>query len=304
VERRGTCDTLFAADELSDHGPWLCRPSGALTMTSAANPPWRREHRPGLRFVPELIATFERHWVAEAAASKDREFPSLLARAAKRVLGVDGAALCVETAPGRRLPLGASDAVSATAERLQFTVGEGPCLAALAGGRPLVVTETSMQQRWPVLAVLHHEATPFRSGLAVPLRAGRARFGVLDLYLTRPSLLDGHDVVAAQLVAQSIANVLLETFPVDVDADDTDTDDTDADDTDADDFPGGCWNTPAVRRRREVWVAVGMVNLILGLGHDDALDTLRAHAMASGRCLDDLAHDLVCGHTAVEALQD
>jgi len=35
-----------------------------------------------------------------------------------------------------------------------------------------------MQQRWPVLAVRHREATPFRTGLAVPLRAGRIRFRV------------------------------------------------------------------------------------------------------------------------------
>lgn len=259
-------------------------------MTSAAHPPWHGEPRPGLRFAPELVQAFERHWVAEAAAaSEEHEFPSLLTRAAKRVLGVDGAALCVETARGRRLPLGASDAASATAERLQFTVGEGPCFAALAGGRPFTVTETSMQQRWPVLAVLHREATSFRAGLAVPLRAGQVRFGVLDLYLTRRTPLDGHDVVAAQLVAQSVADVLLETLPGGVDADDTE------------DSPGGWWDTPAVRRRREVWVAVGMVNLSLGLDHDDALDTLRARALGCGRSLDDLAHDLVSGRTDLEA---
>jgi len=201
-------------------------------MASAAQPPWHQEHHSGLRFAPGLIETFERHWVAEADVSEEQEFPSLLTRAAKAVLGVDGAALCVETARGRRLPLGASDAASATAERLQFTVGEGPCFAALAGGRPFTVTEISMQQRWPVLAVLHREATPFRAGLAVPLRAGQVRFGVLDLYLTRRTPVDGHDVVAAQLVAQSVADVLLETLPGGVDADDTE------------DSPGGWWDTP------------------------------------------------------------
>jgi len=44
-----------------------------------------------------------------------------------------------------------------------------------------------------------------------------------------------------------------------------------------------------------------MVNLSLGLDHDDALDTLRARALGCGRSLDDVAHDLVSGRTDLEA---
>jgi hypothetical protein len=55
--------------------------------------------------------------------------PVRLARAAVRVLpGVAGAGISVLADPGMRVPLGASDEDAATAERLQFTVGEGPCL--------------------------------------------------------------------------------------------------------------------------------------------------------------------------------
>jgi len=244
------------------------------------------EDRPGLRFTPGLVATFERYWVEEAAATTEHQIPSLLTQAAARVLGVDGAGLCVQTSPDRRLPLGASDEASATAERLQFTVGEGPCFEALASRRPITFTAASMLQRWPVLAVLHQELTPFKAGLAIPLRAGQVCFGVLDLYLTQSRGLDGHDVIAAQLIAQSIADVLLETLPLNGDQDVARRSDS----------PVGWRDTPAVRRRRNVWVATGMANLLLGLRHDDALATLRAYALVREQSLDALAHDIVFGH--------
>jgi len=242
-----------------------------------------------------MMKTFEQHWVHEAATTQDNELPSLLSRAAKRVLDVDGAGLCLQTAPGSRLPLGASDEASATAERLQFTIGEGPCFEAMTHGLPVPVTESTMRQCWPVLAVLHTEVTPFRGGLAVPLHAGGATFGALDLYLTQPRPLQGADVFAAQAIAQSITDVLLNTL--DVNALEA------GDESDLSDSPAAWMQTPAVRRRREVWVAVGMANLTLGLRHDDALDTLRAHAVVRGQSLDDFAHDVVFVYIDLVELQ-
>jgi hypothetical protein len=254
-------------------------------MTTSAQPPRHGEDDPGLRVDPDLLARFQRFRAEEAAADDEHGLPSQLARAAKRVLGVDGAGLCVQTSPGLRLPLGSSDAASATAERLQFTVGEGPCFQAMADRRPLVVTALSMRERWPVLAVLHREATPFTGSLVVPLRAGQLCFGALDLYLTRPRALDGRDVVAGQVVARVVADVLLDTLePV-----------AGAGSDGGGDAPGSWWNGPAVRARREVWVAAGMANLTLGLRQDDALAVLRAHAVLRGQSLDALAHDVVFG---------
>lgn len=264
------------------------------TFPAPRDPGPRDPDRPGLQHVPRLVETFEHTWREEAASSDGDDLPSLLARVAARVLRVDGAALSIEVAPGSRVPLGASDARSAIAERLQFTAGEGPCFEALAEGRPITVTEEAMRQRWPVLAVLHQQATPFRGGMSVPLREGATRFGVLDLYLTDPRPLRGQDVVAAQLIAQATADVLLDvlagvTSPVDADSGDTEP-------------PGDWFDTTAVRGRREVWVAVGMADLTLGLRHDDALATLRAHAVEHGQSLDAFSHDVVTGRVDLEAL--
>jgi len=250
-----------------------------MTTWDLGPEPVSKERRP----LTPLVTEFERLLAGEVAGDPE-QLPSVMCRAAARALGMDGAGLCVQVGANLRLPLGASDALAATAERLQFTSGEGPCFEAMAQGRPITLDRDTMSQRWPFLAALHQEAMPFETGLAVPLRAGGERFGVLDLYSRRPQRMDGHDVVAAQLVAQATADALLEVLQsvkpdVDVPLD-----------------PGTwCMESDPVRRRRNVWVAIGMINLKLGLQHDDALAVPRQAAVARGQDLDYLAHDIVNG---------
>jgi len=242
-----------------------------------------------------LLPAFERSWVSEVGDAGE-ELPSVLCRAAARALGIDGAGLCVQVEADLRLPLGASDELAATAERLQFTTGEGPCFEAMAQGRPISIDRSSMLQRWPVLAVLHQEATPFQTGMAIPLRAGGHRFGVLDLYSRRPQRLDAHDVVAAQLVARAAADVLLEVLGAGAPGAGAPGADASADRTVS-------WlDSSPVRRRRDVWVAVGMANFTLGLPHDDAIAVLRAAAVARSRSLDHLAREIIDGDVQLEDL--
>jgi len=242
----------------------------------------------------EIVERFTRTWTAEASTAGGELLPSLLARAAARVLSVDGAGLSLMSGPGLRLPLGSSGEDAAMAERLQFTIGEGPCFEAHHQGRPVTVTEAKLRERWPALAEQHLDRTPFRAGLSTPLRQGAERFGVLDLYLRRPEALEGHDVIAAQLIAEVIAGVLLETLSADADGDAP---------TPAG-APAVAWlDSPAVHRRRDVWVAVGMANLSLRLSSEDALATLRAHAYATSRTLDAFASDVVEGRFDLEGLR-
>jgi hypothetical protein len=302
-------------------------------VSSADLPPSDEPGSFDMRDVLQLLEQFQRASITEAAVDDGNALPAALAKAAKRVLGVDGAAISLMTGPSLRLPLGASDEESATAERLQFTAGEGPCFTAYAQGRPVVVTEARMagcwpraaaaerlqftagegpcftayaQGRpvvvtearmagcWPVLAVLHLQATPFRGGLSVPLHVDGNRLGVLDLYLNRSRPVDGHEILAAQMVAAHVAEVLLETL--------TGVETVDVP-TDRPHLRTGWLNSDRVRERRDVWVAVGMTNLALQVPSPDALSLLRGRAVAQERTLDALAHDVVFGHLDVAELQ-
>src|SRR3954453_20319520 len=95
----------------------------------------------------------ERLSAAAAAPPADLPGPGLLpgrrGKARPAVLPVDGAGISLFFVSDRRLPLGASDNRAAEAERLQFTVGEGPFLSAHAEGRALFADEDTIRSRWP-----------------------------------------------------------------------------------------------------------------------------------------------------------
>ena len=63
------------------------------------------------------------------------------AQACARVLPVAGVGISVFGTDGIRIPAGASNDAPATAERLQFTAAEGPCMDAHLVARPVLATE-------------------------------------------------------------------------------------------------------------------------------------------------------------------
>src|SRR3954453_21240789 len=75
--------------------------------------------------------------------------PVRLARACAEVLPVAAVGISIFGTPDIRIPAGASDDDAATAERLQFTTGQGPCLDAHALARSVLATESFIAQRWP-----------------------------------------------------------------------------------------------------------------------------------------------------------
>ncbi|TWH71654.1 hypothetical protein [Modestobacter roseus] len=118
-----------------------------------------------------LVENFHRALAEAATELPDAELlPERLARACARVLPVDGAGICLFFLSDRRLPLGSSDAESAEAERLQFTSGEGPCLAAHAAGEPVLADEAAIRARWPGFYDSLVARTRIRSTISLPLR--------------------------------------------------------------------------------------------------------------------------------------
>ena len=114
--------------------------------------------------------------------------PMVFVRAAVDVLPVAGAGLSMT---GQlRIPIAASDQHVVTAERLQTTIGEGPCLAAVSMAKPLVADLAVMAARWPTLHEGFVAETPYLSVASFPLRSARGScLGALDLYSTSPETL-------------------------------------------------------------------------------------------------------------------
>jgi hypothetical protein len=219
--------------------------------------------------------------------------PARIAAACACALDADGAGLSVLDG-GFRVPLGASDDTASYAERLQFTQGQGPCLEAALGGRPVVAGAADLRQRWPQFADVLFASTPYRAVLTVPLSIMSATRGALDLFLTDEAdltsvlLADAAEVSAAVVQALRTADEGEQrpAWPED----------------EGDRLPS--WLAgPTANRRRFVWLAVGLVMATLDVSADDALSLLRAYAYGHNQLLDDVASALVDGRLRLNEIR-
>ncbi len=231
-----------------------------------------------------LAARFTAAVAAAAAEDGDGDdlhlLPARLARAAARVLPVDGAGISVHAGPGGRTPLGASSPIAALAERLQFTTAEGPCMQAHAERQPVFVVEDDLRRRWPAFAVRLLAETPYRGAVALPLQSALAGRCALDLYFTDPTDVARLDVFDAIAVGELMTSALSEAVIW----------------TTWSESAGPDWlHSPAAARRAAVWQAVGELGMTLEVDTSAALAALREHAAATGRSVDDVAHDLLTG---------
>lgn len=206
--------------------------------------------------------------------------PGVLAEACVKVLPVAGAGISL-TLDELRVPLGASDEQVARAERLQTTLGEGPCMAAVAIDGPIVFDEAMIADRWPDFHARVLSATPFRSIASVPIRWSRAGVGALDLYSTDAySVPVGHLTEISTEIGAHISFLLFDAPTRAFDAGIT--------------MP--IWlSNAAVGDRMNVWVAVGMLIEHAQLTNEAALAVLRAYASAHAETLDEIAFQLVGG---------
>jgi hypothetical protein len=221
---------------------------------------------------------------ALAATDPDEGTPELLpvrlAQAVAATLGVDGAGISIVDRVGRRIPLGASTEEASTAERVQFTAGEGPCVESQQSHEPVFAMPADLQRRWPSYATLLFARTPYLAVVAMPLREDLAGSGAIDVYFTDPARVTSLDVFAANAVGDMVTAALSEAAIWSNWRDDR----------------GPEWlHAPDAERRALVWEAMGTVSLVRDVDSCTALQLLRAHACVADTDVDALAHDVVHG---------
>jgi hypothetical protein len=215
--------------------------------------------------------------------------PAVLAHAAADLLPVDGAGLST-LLRALRLPLGGTSPAVGTAEELQTSLGDGPCLAAAVTRTVVVADLAEMTTRWPVYGEELTRRTPFRSVASVPLSTPDGEvFAALDVYAEDEHLSQRLDLDAVRKHIAPPVSALLGLCLTGVQNDDVEQ-------------AMPAWYREVTARRHHVWVAIGMV-----VGRErqptrDALDVLRAHAFALELTLDELADDLVEGRLTLDDL--
>jgi hypothetical protein len=138
-----------------------------------------------------------------------------LLRSCCRAADLDGAGVSVLSSRGTHEPLYSSDDVAGTIERLQVTLGEGPCIDASTSGAPVLVADLTdprdvLASRWPVF---RNEATKTgaRAIFAFPIRIGAISLGAVDLYRQTAGPLSQPQLGNALSSVQEVGLAVLET---------------------------------------------------------------------------------------------
>lgn len=199
-----------------------------------------------------------------AAAVADR-----LCRACVELLQVDGASISLTLDGTQRGTFGASSPASRRLDELQFTYGEGPCLEAVARGRPVLIADLAgVQDRWPVYAGAVLDAG-VSAVFALPVRLSARPVGALDLYRDRRGPLSEQDLAGAMLAAELAALPLLDMMAWHAQWDSGGQQDDG-------------WTQLASLDLVEVYQATGMIMGALDVAATEALVRLRAYAFAQG----------------------
>lgn len=219
--------------------------------------------------------------LAVAIASEPVSSPLTLrvCRAARNMLGAEGASITLENSTPNRLTLCATDKPAGLLENLQDVLGEGPCRDAFDFGRPVeAALDQSASGRWPQFVpaaelVIGRDAVLW----SIPMHAAGETIGAVSMYRRLPGpLVEPLD--SAQFLADAVAAALIRdplafaAFTTTVGIDDA----------------GGGWSS-----RAQVHQASGMLASKLHISIGDALALLRSHAFAVGLELADVAAAVV-----------
>ncbi|MGA5193186.1 GAF and ANTAR domain-containing protein [Streptomyces exfoliatus] len=148
-------------------------------------------------------------------------------------------------------------------------------------GRPVLAADLTRGQdarRWPVFAQ-QAVALGVRALFSLPLGGSGLAIGSLDLYRDSPGPLSERDRSFAFPAADAITTALLALH---------------AQEDEERGHTAG-WLAAAESDHEEVHHATGMIMVHLGVGPDDALARLRAHAFSNGQSVTEAARDVIAG---------
>jgi hypothetical protein len=191
------------------------------------------------------------------------------------MLSVTGAVIAVIGDGQHRGAVAVSNPAYGAVDDLQFSLGEGPCIAADGSAGPVLEPDLALAVgQWPafVSAAVGHGV---RAAFAFPLRMGAVHVGVLSLYRDTPGDLDGTDLWDAITLSHIATHLLLELEA---------------------DLVSGMLPVrlaEMVDHRAHVHQATGMVTAQLEADVATALIRLRAFAWSRDRSIDDVAADVV-----------
>jgi signal transduction histidine kinase len=124
------------------------------------------------------------------------------------ILPIEGAGVSLISPTIHPQFIAASDQSAMKYERLQSTLGEGPCIAAYESDTPISIPDLAAEDRFPRFSE-QALAEGLEAVFTFPLRNDGRLLGALDLYRTTPGPLDEEEMATAQTLADVATAYLL-----------------------------------------------------------------------------------------------
>jgi GAF domain-containing protein len=162
----------------------VCREYGELTRASTE----AVAMNPGLPLADELAAVFARMSGLLLSGETVATALSLITSLAKEAFeDSGGAGVTLLDEDGARVSAAATDEVVEQADRLQYELGQGPCLTAWARGIVVRVDDVAEDERWPEWSAAASRSTSIRAVLSAPMIAGGESLGAMKVYSYGPN---------------------------------------------------------------------------------------------------------------------
>lgn len=107
----------------------------------------------------------------------------------------------------RPITVASSDARASQVDEIQYQYDNGPCLATLNTGEPVLIDDLAADERWNgyQMSALAHG---IQSSLSLPLYAEQKVIGALNLYATRTGAFGPHEQITAAGFAEEASRAL------------------------------------------------------------------------------------------------
>ncbi len=123
------------------------------------------------------------------------------------VVSAVGAGASLMAEDGRRVSTATTDRIAATADSLQYELGQGPCISAWATTSIQRLDDTASDERWPVWCAAARDLG-IRSVVSAPLVFRGDCIGALKVYSTSPAAFSLEDERRLVLLSAAAATLL------------------------------------------------------------------------------------------------
>jgi GAF domain-containing protein len=191
--------------------------------------------------------------------------------AVETVDGCDHAGISVIRRNGRIVTVGATSDIPLRVDAIQYEVGQGPCLDAIAEHEVFVIDDLAGDERWPPFSRRAAQETGVRSMLSFRLFLEAETLGALNLYSQQVAAFD-EDAVAVGMILAAHAVIAMQSARESERADHLEH---------------------ALQSNREIGMAMGVIMALRRVDQEEAFAVLRRTSQHLYRKLQDVAAEVV-----------